>query len=175
MSRPLAEAFHFCPFCGVANSAPRTSPLDCSRCHSKFFFGPVAAVGAIVADAHGRVLFVRRAKDPCRGKLGLPGGFVDGGETLEEAVVREVLEEANLNIKDIDYLTSGPNDYVYQGNSIAVTDVFFACTVESFEPMKAIDGEVSEFHLVQPTHNELNEMAFPSNRIAVELYLRDCE
>lgn len=54
------------------------------------------AVGAVLFDARGRVLLVRRGRPPGAGTWSLPGGRVDPGEALEVAVVREVLEEAAL-------------------------------------------------------------------------------
>lgn len=59
---------------------------------------PMVGVGAIVFN-RGRVLLVRRAKDPRRGQWSLPGGLQKLGETVAEAACREVLEEASLKIR----------------------------------------------------------------------------
>jgi ADP-ribose pyrophosphatase YjhB (NUDIX family) len=56
----------------------------------------VPAVGAVVVDAQGRVLLVRRAHPPSAGAWSLPGGRLEAGETLEAAVGREVLEETAI-------------------------------------------------------------------------------
>jgi 8-oxo-dGTP diphosphatase len=56
----------------------------------------VPCVGAVVHDAHGRLLMVRRGTPPGRGLWSVPGGRVEPGETGVEAVVREVLEETGL-------------------------------------------------------------------------------
>ncbi len=59
---------------------------------------PRVGVGAVVLD-EDRVLLVRRGRPPSEGKWSLPGGLLDLGERLEEAVVREVEEECNLRVR----------------------------------------------------------------------------
>lgn len=59
---------------------------------------PVTAVGAIVLDDAGRVLVVRRGRPPGEGLWSLPGGKVEAGERLADAVVREVREETGLEV-----------------------------------------------------------------------------
>lgn len=169
-SQPLAKRFQYCPSCGASLTDPGANPLRC-ECGFVFFFGPVTAVGAIVADEDGRVLFIRRANEPGKGKLGLPGGFVDPQESLEVAVAREVREETGLEVVRSAYLTSAPNLYCYRDSEIDVTDMFFVCRVASFESLQAVDGEAAEFLLREPGPRELDAMAFDSNRKALEVYL----
>ena len=147
------------------------NPFRCSGCEFTYFFSPCIAVAGIVTDQQGRVLFLRRQRDPGKGKLGLPGGFVDAGESAEDALGREVLEEMNLQVRCMDFLGSFPNDYEYKGVTVPVTDVFFTCGVETFETIVPERSEVASWHFCHPTEATLNEMAFGSNRKAVELYL----
>jgi ADP-ribose pyrophosphatase len=65
---------------------------------------PAIGVGAIVVH-EGRVLLIRRAKEPLRGRWVVPGGTVELGETLEEAVVREVLEETGIHVRPLEWMT----------------------------------------------------------------------
>jgi 8-oxo-dGTP diphosphatase len=59
----------------------------------------VACVGAVVHDAAGRLLLIRRGHDPGAGLWSLPGGRVEAGETEAEAIVREVREETGLSVR----------------------------------------------------------------------------
>ena len=78
----------------------------------------------------GELLVTRRKFDPGRGTLDLPGGFCDIGETIGEALAREVEEETNLIIKEKHYFCSLPNKYRYSGFDIPTLDTFFICKVE---------------------------------------------
>lgn len=60
--------------------------------------GVVPCVGAIISDAAGRLLLIKRGHEPGKGLWSLPGGRVEAGETDEQAVVREVLEETGLTV-----------------------------------------------------------------------------
>ena len=59
---------------------------------------PYVGVGAVIVDG-GKVLIVKRKYDPLAGQWSLPGGGVELGETLEDSIVREMLEETGLNIE----------------------------------------------------------------------------
>jgi mutator protein MutT len=59
---------------------------------------PVLGVGAVILDGD-RVVLVKRAHEPLKGRWSLPGGAVEVGETLEAALIREVAEETGLEIR----------------------------------------------------------------------------
>jgi ADP-ribose pyrophosphatase YjhB (NUDIX family) len=59
----------------------------------------IRCVGAVVHDAAGRLLLVRRANDPGRGQWSLPGGRVEPGESDADAVARELQEETGLEVR----------------------------------------------------------------------------
>jgi ADP-ribose pyrophosphatase len=171
MTQHLADAFHYCPRCASEAKDTGTSPFQCKECDFVFYFSPVAAVGGIVVNSDNQLLFIVRGCDPGKGKYGLPGGFVDPGESLEASLSREVTEETSLKVTRADYLCSFPNQYTYRGITIDVLDVFFECRVDSFEPLMAQPGEVESFYIGRPSVEILDQFAFESNRRAVEFFL----
>ncbi len=58
---------------------------------------PALSVDCVVFDRAGRLLLIQRAKPPFKGRYALPGGFVDVGETVEAAALRELKEETGLD------------------------------------------------------------------------------
>ena len=96
---------------------------------------------------------------------------MDVGETLEQALEREVLEEVQLQVTSMSYLVSFPNEYNFNGFILPVTDVFFVIEVKSFDSMSLLDGEIDAWHFCHPGKKELKRMAFESNRRALEVFL----
>ena len=64
----------------------------------EFPASPIVGVGAVIVDGD-RVLLVRRGQEPLKGEWSLPGGVLELGETLEQGVRREVLEETGLRVE----------------------------------------------------------------------------
>ena len=60
---------------------------------------PLLAVDAVILYQQNSIVLIRRKNPPFKGELALPGGFVDIGETVEQACIREAYEETNINVK----------------------------------------------------------------------------
>ena len=134
------EKFEYCPKCGshhfVANGA---TSKKCENCGFEYFMNPSASNVAIIKNAKGEILVERRKQEPAKGTLDLPGGFTQIGETSEEGLAREVMEETGLKVTDAKYLFSLPNIYRYSGIDIHTLDMFYLCEVEEDSVVAAGD------------------------------------
>jgi 8-oxo-dGTP diphosphatase len=102
---------------------------------------PSVGVGAVVIR-DGRVLLIRRGKEPLRGRWLVPGGTVELGETLEEAVVREIREETALDVAPLEVLTVFDHIDRQEGRVLYhYVIVDYLCEYLSGEPRAGSDAE----------------------------------
>jgi len=134
------NCFHYCPYDGTKLSR-LTSLHDghafCPVCQFVDFENPRPCVAVLIFGRDGRVLLARRGVQPRKGKWDIPGGFVNAGESAEQAVIRETLEETNLRIRLVDYLGSIPD--VYGNRAVQTLNFCFAAAVISGKPQPKSD------------------------------------
>ena len=85
----------FCPQC----ARPLASSSGCDACGWLHYVDPKVAVVVLAADAQGRLLYVRRNHEPAMYRWAWPSGYVDAGERVEDAAVREVWEETGVEVE----------------------------------------------------------------------------
>ena len=90
----------------------------------------VPCVGAVVHDARGRLLLIRRGHAPSAGLWSVPGGRMEAGESAAEAVVREVAEETGLRVRPDRVLGRVRID----GDGVVFTVADWACTLTAPDP-----------------------------------------
>ena len=137
------EVFKYCPKCGsndfkIHNALSR----HCADCGFTYYQNPRASTAAFILNGKGELLVARRAKEPAKGTLDLPGGFVDNNENAEQGMVREICEETGLKVAadKVTYLFSIPNVYHYSSMDIHTLDLFFLCRVDDVEVKAADDA-----------------------------------
>ena len=170
--RPI-DAFKFCPRCANALSERGAGimSIDCPACGFRYYFNPAAAVAAFAQRADGRVLLIRRARDPSIRKLAPPGGFVDPGETFESALLREFREEVGIEPSALEYLCSQPNRYTYRELTYSVLDLYFKARLD--HSTGVVDAsEVSEVCWMNPREISPADLAFDATRKAYERFLQ---
>ena len=167
----FSKLFHFCPVCGSKEFAQKNvKSNECASCGFIYYINPSAATAAFIRNEDGDLLVCRRAHEPAKGTLELPGGFIDYNETAEEGVAREILEETGLSAINVRYLFSLPNDYKYSGLDIPTMDLFFECKLENYSRLSPADDVVECFFLPL---GEINPALFGLNSIkkAVGMYI----
>lgn len=153
-NHPL-DIFAFCPRCGGNKFGINDfKSKRCADCGFVLYFNAIAATVAVIVNKRGEILVARRAKEPARGTLDLPGGFVDSHETAEEGITREVLEETGLRVTRTRYLFSLPNKYIYSGFEEHTLDLFFLCEVEDATPRAADDVEELRWTSIEEVASE---------------------
>lgn len=162
-----SATFRFCPRCGNGPFGPLEAPaFSCPECGFHYHFNPAVAAGVIVEDREGRLLLIRRAKEPARGLLGIPGGFVDIGETAEESALRETREETGLEVEGLSFLGSWPNLYEWKGVTYPVVDLYFTGRTRDGSTASA-RHEVEEVLWLRPDEIDPKALAFPTTRAAL--------
>jgi len=137
--------------------------LVCTRCDFVFYLDPKLAVGTIIRDERGRVVLVRRAIEPGYGKWVFPGGYVDRGEQLQAAAVREAREETGLDVR-LDGLV---DIYSYAGHVPVI--IVYAATV--IGGCLGCDDEGLEARFFEPGEIPWEELAFRSTHEALRQFL----
>ncbi len=167
----LNEAYCNCLRCGSIISSRENRHLSkCDSCGYVQHFNPITAVGVILFNEQSQVILIRRNREPGKGKLGLPGGFVDLGETAEVAATREVQEEIGIDVQDFQFIATFPNCYTYQNVVVPVLDIFFSAKVESNPSFEIAADEVSEVGWFGLTDATFAQMAFQSNSQALQTF-----
>lgn len=169
-----ASRFRYCPNCAAAGPGiERGRELRCRACGFVYFFNSAAAAGAFIYH-RGRLILGVRGKEPAKGMLDAPGGFIEFGETVEDGLRREIFEELHIEVVDFRYLYSAPNDYSYAGVPYKTTDLFFVCEAPDIGGIRAAD-DVADYVLIEPGQLDPERLAFVSTRRAFAALLADAE
>jgi 8-oxo-dGTP diphosphatase len=159
---PALEEAKYCPRCGEAADVAYPRSITCPHCGYGAYYNPKPVAAAIPVTADNRIVLLRRGFDPGKGLWTFPGGFVDLGETVEEAARREAREEIEVGIE------LGELVGVYsRGEERVVLIVYAATTTE--EPQTT--DEALEVRAFAPDEIPWEELAFWSTTNALKDFL----
>ena len=163
-----AVDYHFCPRCGGSLEKRRVKAIEperlvCQKCSFIFYLDPKVVAGTIFTIEE-RVVLLRRGVEPSLGKWVFPGGYVDRGESVREAAIRETKEESNIQVR----LCSLLDVYSY-AHSLNVIVVYAAEVVGG--ELRAGDESV-EAQAFSASRIPWGELAFQSTKEALKDYLR---
>ena len=160
--------YSFCPKCGGALEmmvlkSPEPARMVCSSCEFVFFLDPKVAACCIVTIEQ-KVVLLRRAIQPGYGKWVFPGGYVDRGETVAAAAIRETREEANLEVQLVSLLG------VYSYCQSPVIIIVYVAEVKSGRLLAS--DETLEVGTFSPHEIPWEELAFSSTAEALKDFVR---
>ncbi|MBL7190879.1 NUDIX domain-containing protein [bacterium] len=155
-----------CAFCGGIlrdeNIEGRIRKL-CGSCGCVNYQNPIPSIAAIITDNSGGLLLVKRSVEPGVGLWCLPGGFMELGETPEETVVREVLEETGLHVKPGAIFDACSRIGGYHGDVVIIA-----------YPAEVLDGELNPGDDASDVEyfpiDQLPEIAFLSHARFIDKY-----
>lgn len=158
----------FCSDCGAATEERTLKPAEpkravCTACARIHYLGPRVAAGVYARHGEG-LLFIRRGIEPGYGLWSYPGGFVDIGETPEQAAVRETREEVGVDVRLAGLIG------VYSSIARDIVIVVYEGAVVGGEP-RALD-EVLEVRVWAPAAVDPAQLAFDSARFALRDFRR---
>jgi ADP-ribose pyrophosphatase YjhB (NUDIX family) len=161
------ETIRFCPLCGAGLVATPMGPdkrpeMVCSGCGFIFYMTQKVVAGTIPWQ-DGRLLLTRRAIDPAIGKWTFPGGYVDWGETVDAAALRETWEETGLTVE------LGGLVGVYSYANAPVVIVVYRARV--LGGALTLCHENDRLEWVTPAEVPWEELAFPSTVAAMRDFL----
>jgi len=163
----MNQSFRFCPTCGqvldykiIKLGEPKRHV--CGACNKIHFQNPKLAAGVLFVH-EDKLVLGKRDIEPGRGLWSYPGGFVEQGETVNDAALREAKEEAKADVK----LEGLLGVYSYPGSIIAVV----MYRGRSVGPKPQAGDEVQEIGLFSPQEIPWEELAFQSVRDSLKDYL----
>lgn len=170
-THPLNVMKH-CPKCGSSAFRPSGErSLKCEACGFHYFVNSAAAVACLVTDQNDKLMLVTRGIEPHYGKLDLPGGFIDPLETAENAVKRELKEELELEVVELEYLGSAPNEYVFSGFTVFTLDMAFMVKARSLDNLVAKD-DILAYKFYDEEEVNYDDIPAPSINRFVRDYFR---
>lgn len=176
-----------CSYCGTRFTEQKLWPRKCFRCYNDSFSNPLPVVVVLITvddiyrgDHRKGILIQKRGIEPKRDQWALTGGYIDAGETWQEAGVREVKEELGLEIKESELK-------LYDIQSSTNKDTMLICCATTFhydlkggEYWNGID-DILKYHKVVPNAEVLaydimweeKELAFPTHNMWANKYLKE--
>ena len=160
----------YCPYCGLPLGTTEWDGRMRSYCEAEkriIYENPIPASTGVVVDPDGRLLLVRRNREPGMNGWALPGGFIETGESPVEAAVRELQEETGLDVSDPTLIDIIHQESVFYKTSLLIIGYHFGQFEGEMEP--GDDAEEVRFF----GRGEIPPLAFESHRLLEDRFFRE--
>lgn len=164
------NAYKFCPRCSGNLLKRKENLLVCRSCQFEFYINALPCNAAILENEKGEILLVKRKFNPQKGKWDWPGGFLDGGEALDNSVKRELKEELNVDIKIKKLIGVYEDKYEFQGILYPAICMVVLAEITGGN-LKASD-DVEGYKFFPPEEVLKMDLAFESIKKGVTDYLK---
>jgi ADP-ribose pyrophosphatase YjhB (NUDIX family) len=163
----VLHGWQYCPRCRSALEGE--TRLECRECGFVAYANPVPTATAVLVDDDGRVLLGRRALEPDKGRWDLLGGFVNEREHPLDALRRELLEEAGLEVVPGEFLGIWMDRYGYDSTAASTLNLYWEARAAGGEQRPADD--VEELRWFAPSELPWDELAFECNAKVLSAWL----
>jgi ADP-ribose pyrophosphatase YjhB (NUDIX family) len=130
--------WRFCPRCR-SELRRDDQRVECSECGFVAYASSKPTAGALCEDDQRRLLLVRRAHEPFKGRWDIPGGFLEEGEHPLEGIRRELREETGLEVEPIEFLGVWMDRYGGDSTAEATLNLYWTARVIGGQPQAADD------------------------------------
>lgn len=160
--------WRFCAECGneliLKNDGEKMRPY-CRICSRFYYHNPTPATCCFVTSTGNDLLLTKRAIHPAFGDWTLPGGYMELGETVEEAAVRELLEETGIIAKQIQLLGASA-----QSSKTAGTILVLGFVIEKWDGKIKAGSDVSEAKFFK--YDQIPSLPFSAHKELLQLYIQ---
>jgi ADP-ribose pyrophosphatase YjhB (NUDIX family) len=171
--------FRYCPACGSPKIRFEGGKAFRCPCGFVYYHNTAAATGCVIR-VDDTILLLVRGKEPAKGKLDLPGGFVDPGEGALEGLRRELREEigwapSRPDLEAFTLFASFPNIYPYKNITYNTCDLFFTLSAPglSEKDLRLAEDEIAGVRFVRPGDLNPEDLAFESTRRALQAFIQN--
>lgn len=151
-----------CIQCGSLH-AQNSYPKKCLQCNTEAYQNPIPVVVVLVPVKGEGVLVIQRGIEPQKGNWALPGGYMELGETMEEAGIREVFEETSLKVTNLKHFMQANSSNGKTVLSFFVSDPISKKDLPSFRSFETLD--------IKSTKKA--DLCFPSHQKAFDQFMKD--
>lgn len=163
--------YKFCPKCGNPANKKLPNLLICTNCGYNYYLNPAPTNAIILENELGEILLVKRKFEPKKGFLDLPGGFIEPGESMEQSTLREIKEELGIDISEVTYFGSYPDEYLYQEVNIKTLGLTLVGKISSTLELHPSD-DVEEAIFYKKSDIPMDKIAFESIKAALIDYTK---